>query len=61
MTEQEGLAKAWDEGWETAARCYWSKPRNPYSGELNSADPEDYCAAHGGTGAADDCLLEHHD
>ena len=50
------LGAAWNRGWESAARCYWRKPRNPYTGEMNDADPDDYCPAHGGTGTAEDCL-----
>ena len=55
MIEKDALAEAWDRGFETAAQCYWRKPRNPYSGEMNDDDPEDYCPAHGGTGTAADC------
>lgn len=40
---------AWDRGYETAARCYWHKPRNPYTGAMNDDDPADYCTTHGGT------------
>lgn len=45
----EALGAAWDRGFDTAARCYWSKPRNPFTGEMNDDDPEEYCPAHGGT------------
>jgi hypothetical protein len=55
MSDTQALADAWDQGWETAARCYWSKPRNPYSGAMNQDDPDDYCSAHGGTGTPEDC------
>lgn len=52
----ERLAQAWDDGWRTAAGCYWFKPRNPYSGEMNESDPDDYCPAHGGTGTVMECM-----
>lgn len=51
----EELGKAWDRGFNTAAHCYWRKPRNPFTGEMNDDDPEDYCPAHGGTGTPEDC------
>lgn len=55
MIDPKALAVAWDEGYDTAARCYWHKPRNPYSGEMNDDDPSDYCVAHGGTGSPLEC------
>lgn len=55
MTDHDPIkAAAWDEGFETAARCYWRKPRNPYSDEMND-DVEDYCAAHGGEATSLEC------
>lgn len=55
MATKEELGAAWNAGWESAAHCYWSKPRNPYTGEMNDANPEDYCIAHGGEGTPEDC------
>lgn len=57
MTEEErrALGEAWNDGYDTAARCYWHKPRNPFTGQMNDADPADYCVAHGGTGTAEEC------
>ena len=56
MTQHDALGAAWDRGFETAARCYWHKPRNPFTGEMNDDEPEDYCPAHGGTGTPEDCI-----
>lgn len=56
MNDRKNLGRAWDEGFETAARAYWHKPRNPYTGEMNDDDPADYCPAHGGTGHPEDCM-----
>lgn len=49
MSSVTELGRAWDSGYDTAASCYWHKPRNPYTGEMNDADPNDYCQLHGGT------------
>lgn len=49
MDTNKALGAAWDRGFDTAARQYWHKPRNPFTGEMNDDDPEDYCPSHGGT------------
>lgn len=51
----EALGHAWDRGWSSGSYRYWSKPRNPYTGQMNDDDAEDYCVSHGGTGTPDDC------
>lgn len=52
------LGEAWDRGYETAAGCYWHKPRNPFTGVLNDDDPDDYCPKHGGVGSEDECSAD---
>lgn len=53
------LGDAWDKGFDTAACCYWRKPRNPYTGEMNDA-ADDYCSEHGGTAEVDHCEHDAH-
>lgn len=50
---------AWDSGWNTAASCYWHKPRNPYTGEMND-DAIVYCPEHGGTAKVEVCEHDSH-
>lgn len=56
--EKEIAGEAWDRGWDTAAACYWHKPRNPFTGELND-DAIFYCPEHGGTATPETC--DHND
>lgn len=45
----------WDEAMDADPATALHKPRNPFTGELNDADPADYCPAHGGIGAPSEC------
>lgn len=53
------IGAAWDAGWETAAACYWHKPKNPLTGEMND-DANDYCPDHGGIALPEHCNDDSH-
>jgi hypothetical protein len=58
-TLKEVLGQVWDRGWDSAASCYWHKPRNPYTGKMND-DAVLYCPEHGGSASPESCDHESH-